>query len=105
MPVYLFAFGLLLLFEPTFGVLPSPVFFHPEDYEAPLANPWHFFEAMLVPWILVAAPFGAVVMRLARVTISEEIGSDYVRTAAAKGLSRERCCGRRSARATPRWLR
>ena len=88
MPVYLFALGLLLLFEPTFGVLPSPVFFHPEDYDAPLANPWHFFEAMLVPWILVAAPFGAVVMRLARVTISEEMGSDYVRTAAAKGLSR-----------------
>ena len=87
MPVYLFALGLLLLFEPTFGVLPSPVFFHPEDYAAPLSNPWHFFEAMLVPWILVAAPFGAVVMRFARVTISEEIGSDYVRTAAAKGLS------------------
>jgi peptide/nickel transport system permease protein len=88
LPVYLFALGLLLLFEPAFGVLPSPVFFHPEDYDAPLANPWHFFEAMLVPWILVAAPFGAVVMRLARVTISEEMGSDYVRTAAAKGLSR-----------------
>jgi hypothetical protein len=28
-PVYLFALGLLLLFEPIFGVLPSPVFFHP----------------------------------------------------------------------------
>jgi peptide/nickel transport system permease protein len=93
LPVYLFALGLLLLFEPTFGVLPSPVFFHPEDYTAPLENPWHFFEAMLVPWILVAAPFGAVVMRLARVTISEEMGSDYVRTAAAKGLSRREVLG------------
>jgi len=89
MPVYLFGFGLLLLlFEPTFGLLPSPVFFHPQDYAAPLANPWRFFDAMLVPWILVAAPFGAVVMRLARATILEEIDSDYVRTAAAKGLSR-----------------
>ena len=88
LPVYLFGFGLLLLFEPTFGLLPSPVFFHPVDYEAPLANPWRFFEAMLVPWILVAAPFGAVVMRLARATIAEEIDSDYVRTAAAKGLPR-----------------
>ena len=90
LPVYLFALGLLLLFEPIFGVFPSPVFFHPEDYAAPLANPWHFFEAMLVPWILVAAPFGAVVMRLARVTIGEEIQSEYVRTAAAKGLSRRK---------------
>jgi peptide/nickel transport system permease protein len=86
-PVYLFALGLLMLFEPTFGVLPSPVFFHPEDYAAPLSNPWHFFEAMLVPWILVAAPFGAVVMRLAKVTISDEMGTEYVRTAAAKGLT------------------
>jgi ABC-type dipeptide/oligopeptide/nickel transport system permease component len=88
MPVYLFALGLLLLFEPTFGLLPSPVFFHPQDYAAPLENPWRFFEAMLVPWILVAAPFGAVVMRLARVAIVAEIDSDYVRTAAAKGLPR-----------------
>jgi peptide/nickel transport system permease protein len=86
LPVYLFGFGLLLVFEPHFGLLRSPVFFSPEDYEAPLANPWHFFEAMLVPWILVAAPFGAVVMRLARPAIGEELHSDYVRTAAAKGL-------------------
>ena len=90
MPVYLFAFGLLLVFEPNFGLLPSPVFFSPEDYEAPLTNPWHFFAAMLVPWILVAAPFGAVVMRLARVAIREGIESDYVRTAAAKGLSKRK---------------
>ena len=90
LPVYLFALGLLLVFEPTFGLLPSPVFFHPEDYAAPLSNPWRFFEAMLVPWILVAAPFGAVVMRLARVAIADEIHSDYVRTAAAKGLPRRK---------------
>jgi peptide/nickel transport system permease protein len=90
LPVYLFGFGLLLLFEPTFGLLPSPVFFHPVDYEAPLTNPWRFFDAMLVPWILVAAPFAAVVMRLARAAILEEIDSDYVRTAAAKGVTRRR---------------
>jgi len=88
MPVYLFALGLLLMFEPTFGLLPSPVCFHPQDYAAPLENPWRFVEAMLVPWILVGLPFGAVVMRLARPAIREEIDSDYVRTAAAKGLPR-----------------
>ena len=99
LPVYLFALGLLLLFEPTFGLLPSPVFFHPEDYAAPLANPWHFFEAMLVPWILVAAPFAAVVMRLARVTIADELASDHVRTAAAKGADAAK--GAAPARGTP----
>ncbi|MGZ8650006.1 MAG: ABC transporter permease subunit, partial [Solirubrobacteraceae bacterium] len=98
MPVYLFGFGLLLLFEPSFGLLPSPVFFHPEDYTAPLADPWRFFEAMLVPWILVAAPFGAVVMRLARPAILEAIDSDYVRTATAKGLPRRQVIRRHAAR-------
>jgi len=98
LPVYLFALGLLLLFEPTFGLLPSPVFFHPQDYAAPLANPWRFFDAMLVPWILVAAPFAAVVMRLARVTIADELASDHVRTAAAKGVSRGRVLHRHAVR-------
>ena len=88
MPAYLFGLGLLLLFEPTFGLLPSPVFFHPQDYAAPLENPLRFFDAMLVPWILVGLPFAAVVMRLARPMIRDEIDSDYVRTAAAKGLPR-----------------
>jgi peptide/nickel transport system permease protein len=78
--------------------VPSPVFFHPEDYAAPLVNPWRFFEAMLVPWILVASPFGAVVMRLAQAAILEEIGSDYVRTAVAKGLPRREVIRRHAAR-------
>jgi ABC-type dipeptide/oligopeptide/nickel transport system permease component len=53
MPAYLFGFGVLLLFEPTFGAFPLPVFFHPLDYEAPLADPWKFVEAMVVPWIVL----------------------------------------------------
>src|SRR4051794_18083354 len=100
LPVYLFALGLLLLFEPTFGLLRSPVFFHPEDYAAPLANPWRFFEAMLVPWILVAAPFGAVVMRLARVAILGGSGHDYLRPPAPQGVSPP--AGRRPHAAPPR---
>jgi ABC-type dipeptide/oligopeptide/nickel transport system permease component len=64
MPAYLFGFGVLLLFEPSFGVLPLPFFFHPLDYQDPYADPWMFVQAMIVPWIVVAAPFAAVVMRL-----------------------------------------
>ncbi len=51
-----------------------------------------------MPWILVTAPFGAVVMRLAQAAILEEIDSDYVRTAAAKGLSRREVIRRHAAR-------
>jgi peptide/nickel transport system permease protein len=98
LPVYLFGFGLLYLFEPSFGLLPLPVFFHPEDYAPPLENPWHFFEGMLVPWLLVAAPFAAVVLRLAQAAMVDVLDSDYVRTASAKGLPRGQVVGRHAGR-------
>jgi peptide/nickel transport system permease protein len=98
MPAYLFGFGVLLLFEPSFGAFPLPVFFHPLDYEAPLADPWRFVEAMVVPWIVLAVPFAAVVMRLVQAAMLDEIGTDYVRTAQAKGLTRRRVIRRHAGR-------
>jgi peptide/nickel transport system permease protein len=98
MPAYLFGFGVLLLFEPTFGALPLPFFFHPLDYQDPFADPRMFVQAMIVPWIVVAAPFAAVVMRLVQATMLEEVASDYVRTAEAKGLSRRRVIRRHAGR-------
>ena len=97
MPVYLTGFGLLLLFEPSFGFLPLPFFFHPLDYEAPLEDPWSFFQAMLVPWLVVAAPLAAVCLRLTQASILQVLETDYVRTAAAKGLSRRRLIRRHAA--------
>ena len=101
MPAYLFGFGVLLLFETTFGLLPLPYFFHPLDYEAPLADPWTFIRAMVVPWIVLALPFAAVVMRLAQAAMLDEMDTDYVRTALAKGLRRRRVIGRHAGR--PAW--
>ncbi len=75
LPAYLFGFGILLLFEPSFGLLPLPYFFHPLDYEAPLEDPWVFVRAMLVPWIVVAAPLAAVVMRLTQAAMLEQLDS------------------------------
>ena len=97
MPVYLFGFGILLLFEPTFGAFPLPFFFHPLDYEAPYSDPLAFARAMIVPWIVVAAPLGAVVMRLTQAGMLDVIEADYVRTAAAKGLTRKRVIRRHAA--------
>ena len=98
MPAYLFGFAVLLLFEPSFGLLPLPYFFHPLDYEAPLEDPWMFVQAMVVPWIVLAAPFAAVVMRLTQAATLDELDADYVRTAEAKGLSRRRVIRRHAAR-------
>ena len=97
LPPYLFGFGLLLLFEPSFGFLPLPFFFHPLDYETPLEDPWAFVQAMVVPWIVVAAPLAAVVLRLMQAGMLEVLDTDYVRTAAAKGLSRRRVVRRHAA--------
>jgi peptide/nickel transport system permease protein len=88
MPAYLFAFALLLLFEPSFGAFHMPLFFHPGDYENPGDDLWKFIQAMLVPCLIVAAPFAAVVMRLVQAAAVDELGTDYVRTAAAKGVGR-----------------
>jgi peptide/nickel transport system permease protein len=97
LPVYLFGFGLLLLFEPSFGAFPLPFFFHPLDYEAPLTDPGAFVQAMVVPWIVVAAPLAAVVLRLMQVGMLEGLASYYARTAEAKGLSRRRVIRRHAA--------
>ena len=97
LPPYLFGFGLLLLFEPSFGFLPLPFFFHPLDYENPLEDPWAFVQAMVVPWIVVAAPLAAIVLRLMQAGMLEVLDTDYVRTAAAKGLPRRRVVRRHAA--------
>jgi ABC-type dipeptide/oligopeptide/nickel transport system permease component len=84
MPVYLVGFGVLLLFEPAFGAFPLPFFFHPIDYEAPFVNPWDLVRSMIVPWLVVAAPFGAVCLRLTLAAITDVLGADHVRTAEAR---------------------
>jgi peptide/nickel transport system permease protein len=97
LPVYLFGFGILLLFEPTFGAFPLPFFFQPLDYETPFADPWAFVRAMVVPWLVVAAPLAAVVLRLMQAGMLEVLGTDYVRTATAKGLPERRVIRRHAA--------
>ena len=63
-PPYVTALALLLLFEPTFGLVKLPVFFEVHTYEPPLENPWNFTRSLLVPWLVVGAPLGAAILRL-----------------------------------------
>lgn len=90
--------GLLLLFEPTFGVWDAiPWFFEPKSYASPLESPWDWFRSLLVPWLIVAAPLGTACLRLTLATIVDELGEDYVRTGIAKGLSYRRVVRRHAA--------
>ena len=41
-----------------------PYFFDPHSYQPPLEDPWDFLRSMIVPWIVVALPFAAAILRL-----------------------------------------
>jgi peptide/nickel transport system permease protein len=86
-PPYVLALGLLLLFEPTFGLIKLPVFFEVHTYKPPLEDPWDFFRSMLAPWLVVGAPLAAAILRLTTSLTIDGRGEHGVRTARAKGLA------------------
>jgi peptide/nickel transport system permease protein len=86
-PVYVVGFGLLILFEPSFGLVHAPLFFHPTDYRPPTEDPWGFLQGILVPWLVLALPLGAVFLRLTRAMAADTLGEPYIVTARAKGVS------------------
>jgi peptide/nickel transport system permease protein len=86
-PVYAIGLLVLLLFAPPFGLFELPYFFDPDSYAPPLQDPWDFVRSMMLPWIVVGAPLGAAILRLTVALSVEALGEDYVRTAAAKGVS------------------
>jgi peptide/nickel transport system permease protein len=86
-PVYVVGFLLLLAFNPSFGSWPFPAFFGAEPvWASPWSDPWDWFRTLLVPWLVLAAPLGAMVLRLTLATAIEALDEDYVLTAYAKGL-------------------
>jgi peptide/nickel transport system permease protein len=89
-PPYALALGLLLLFEPTFGLVKLPVFFEVHAYRPPLEDPWDFFRSMLAPWLVVGAPLAATILRLTTGLTIEAMGEHWVRTARAKGVPHRR---------------
>jgi peptide/nickel transport system permease protein len=87
-PVYVVGLLLLLAFNPTFGAFPLPAFFDSEPtWASPWNHPWDWFRTLLVPWLVLAAPLGAMVLRLTLATAIETLDEDYVRTAYAKGVA------------------
>jgi peptide/nickel transport system permease protein len=93
-PVYVFGMGLLLLFEPSFGLFHAPLFFHPGDYAPPLEDPWMWLQGMLVPWLILAAPLAAIVLRVTQASVLGTLHEPYIQTAYAKGLRPLRVLGR-----------
>jgi peptide/nickel transport system permease protein len=59
----------------------------PLPWVSPFQNLWGNLQITLVPAIILAVQPLAVIMRMTRTSMLEVLGQDYIRTAAAKGLS------------------
>jgi peptide/nickel transport system permease protein len=88
-PVYWLGLVALYLFAPDFGVF-GLGFVGGQGAYVPLSeDPVKWFEALILPWFVLATAFAAVYARLLRGSLLDVLNEDYIRTARAKGL-RER---------------
>jgi peptide/nickel transport system permease protein len=86
-PVFFTGLFLLSMFNPDYGRIPLPLFFDAEpQFSPPWVAPWDWFQAMLVPWLVVGAPLGAMCLRLTVSATREAMQEEFVRTAEAKGI-------------------
>ena len=64
------------------------------DYAPVHQDPIQFLHAMWVPWLLIAFPLAALVLRITEASLREDLQEDFIRTARAKGLSERRVINR-----------
>lgn len=84
-PVIWAGMMLVLLFAHLLGWLPAQGF-----PRSGWSTPWSAFEALLLPALTIGIVEGAMLMRFVRSATLQATGQDFVRTAAAKGLTRRR---------------
>jgi peptide/nickel transport system permease protein len=100
-PVYVVGLGLLYLFNPELGIIHVPLFFDAVPrWASPFTDPWTWLRALLVPWLVLAAPLAGMCLRLTQALGREITEEDYVRTAVAKGVSHGRVVRRHIGRPT-----
>jgi peptide/nickel transport system permease protein len=89
-PVYFVGMLVILIFGPSVGG-PIPVFLvAPGTYAGLFEDPLAWLRALAVPWVVAGLPLAAMVMRMVRATLPEAQQEEFVRTAAAKGLTPRR---------------
>ncbi|MGH6760136.1 MAG: ABC transporter permease [Phyllobacterium sp.] len=81
-PNFWFALLLVYVFAVALRLVPAGGF---PGWEAGL---WPALKALILPSIALALPQAAILARVARSALLEVLGEDYIRTARAKGLTR-----------------
>ncbi|RMF32838.1 MAG: ABC transporter permease [Alphaproteobacteria bacterium] len=82
MPVFVIGTLLVLVFAQTLRWVPAG------GYKPFAADPWMHLVHLSMPAFTIAVGLSAVIFRMARATVIETLGQDWVRTARAKGLPR-----------------
>jgi peptide/nickel transport system permease protein len=72
--------------------------FPPPGFTPLLQNPVDWFRDLILPWLTLALVLAAAYTRLARSSMLDVLGEDYVRTARAKGVSEQRVIFRHALR-------
>jgi peptide/nickel transport system permease protein len=86
-PVYVIGMSAILLFKPGIDA-PFPIGILPYHGYVPLSeSPLRWLHSLVVPWMVAGAPLAAVCLRMMRASLNEIHGEDFIRTAAAKGLT------------------
>jgi peptide/nickel transport system permease protein len=86
-PVFFVGLFVMWMFNPIYGRIGLPFFFDAEPkWVQPWTAPWDWFRQLLVPWIVLGAPLGAMCLRLTLSITREAMDEDFVRTAEAKGV-------------------
>ena len=96
-PVYWLGLVSLYLFAPDGGAFGIEFLGGQGAYQAgqPIMDR---VQAMILPWLVIAASFAAIYSRLLRGSLLEVLNEDYIRTARAKGLSERRVIMRHGVR-------
>ena len=82
-----FVLGLTMLYFLFFKLTVSGFHWFPGAGYVGLSNPFEWARHLILPWLTLALISAATYTRLARTSMLEVLGEDYVRTARAKGLS------------------
>jgi peptide/nickel transport system permease protein len=80
-------FALLGISLPTFVIGPFLVYFFAVKFRIFSATGSFYPEDIVLPAVTLGAALSAILTRMVRSSVIEELGEDYVRTARAKGLS------------------
>ncbi len=80
-------FALLGISLPTFVIGPFLVYFFAVKFRVFSATGSLYPEDIVLPAVTLGAALSAILTRMVRSSVIEELGEDYVRTARAKGLS------------------